>query len=217
MVMLAINCSLKYGQGMIFILLMNKTAFLEKRNANRYNNSTLNEHDEKIQIRGLVEDVVYQNKDTGYGVIEINADGEPVTMVGDLAFVCIGEEVSAYGRYVTHPNFGVQFRCDACERTLPTTAAAILKYLSRGAVSGIGPAMAKRLVAAFGSDTLEIMARNPEKLLEIKGISDKKAKQIAEDLSRMFGLRETIAEMTRIGLSTDDALQLYKIYGRDSA
>ena len=217
MVMLAINCSLKYGQGMIFILLVNKTAFLEKRNANRYNNSTLNEHDEKIQIRGLVEDVVYQNKDTGYGVIEINADGEPVTMVGDLAFVCIGEEVSAYGRYVTHPNFGVQFRCDACERTLPTTAAAILKYLSRGAVSGIGPAMAKRLVAAFGSDTLEIMARNPEKLLEIKGISDKKAKQIAEDLSRMFGLRETIAEMTRIGLSTDDALQLYKIYGRDSA
>ena len=83
--------------------------------------SALNTSTEKTELHGIVEDIVYQNSDTGYGVIEIDADGMAVTLVGDLAFVKVGEEVAAYGNYVTHPNYGVQFRCDAIERTLPTS------------------------------------------------------------------------------------------------
>ena len=179
--------------------------------------SALNTSTEKTELHGIVEDIVYQNSDTGYGVIEIDADGMAVTLVGDLAFVKVGEEIAAYGNYVTHPNYGVQFRCDAIERTLPTSATAIMKYLSNGAVTGIGPSTAKKLVKAFGSQTLEVMAREPEKLVEIKGISMEKAKAISSELAQMFGLKETIAEMTALGLSTDDALQLYKVYGLDTS
>ncbi|MBR3001458.1 MAG: ATP-dependent RecD-like DNA helicase [Oscillospiraceae bacterium] len=177
----------------------------------------MNTSTEKTELHGIVEDIVYQNSDTGYGVIEIDADGMAVTLVGDLAFVKVGEEIAAYGNYVTHPNYGVQFRCDAIERTLPTSATAIMKYLSNGAVTGIGPSTAKKLVKAFGTQTLEVMAREPEKLVEIKGISMEKAKAISSELAQMFGLKETIAEMTALGLSTDDALQLYKVYGLDTS
>ena len=176
----------------------------------------LNNTDEKTELRGIVEDIVYRNTETGYGVLEIDSDGLSVVVVGDLAFVNVGEEINAYGRYVTHPNYGVQFRCDAVERTLPTTSAAILKYLSKGAVHGVGPSTAKRLVAAFGTETLEIMARYPERLADIKGISSDKARSISQELSQMFGLKETISEMVSLGLTTDDALQLYKVYGLDT-
>ncbi|MBQ8996141.1 MAG: AAA family ATPase, partial [Oscillospiraceae bacterium] len=171
---------------------------------------------EKTELRGIVEDVIYQNTDTGYGVLELDSDGMAVTVVGDLAFVKVGEEISAYGSYVNHPNYGPQFRCASVERILPTTATAILKYLSNGAVTGIGPSTAKKLVKTFGTETLEIMAKQPERLEEIKGISAEKAKTIAKELAQMFGLKETIADMTALGLSTDDALQLYKVYGLDT-
>jgi len=191
---------------------------LLKRHVKKYRmTSALNTSTEKTELHGIVEDIVYQNSDTGYGVIEIDADGMAVTLVGDLAFVKVGEEIAAYGNYVTHPNYGVQFRCDAIERTLPTSATAIMKYLSNGAVTGIGPSTAKKLVKAFGTQTLEVMAREPEKLVEIKGISMEKAKAISSELAQMFGLKETIAEMTALGLSTDDALQLYKVYGLDTS
>ena len=167
----------------------------------------LDNNNEKIELRGIVEDIVYRNADSGYGVLEINSNGIAVTAVGDLSFVNIGEEITAIGRYVTHPNYGIQFRCDFVERTLPTTSAAILKYLSNGAVTGIGPSTAKKLVAAFGTETLEIMAKYPERLKEIKGISTEKAKVISQELAQMFGLKETITEMVSMGLTTDDALQ----------
>ncbi|MDO5137686.1 MAG: ATP-dependent RecD-like DNA helicase [Oscillospiraceae bacterium] len=171
---------------------------------------------EKTELKGIVEEIVYRNTDTGYGVLEIDSNGIAVTAVGDLAFVNIGEEISASGRYTNHPTYGIQFRCDLVERILPTTSAAILKYLSNGAVSGVGPSTAKKLVSAFGAETLEIMAKYPERLKDIKGISTEKAKVISQELAQMFGLKETIAEMTSIGLSTDDALQLYKVYGLDT-
>ena len=176
----------------------------------------LENNNEKIELRGIVEDIVYRNTDTGYGVLEIDSNGIAVTAVGDLSFVNIGEEITAIGRYVTHPNYGIQFRCDLVERTLPTTSAAILKYLSNGAVSGVGPSTAKKLVAAFGTETLEVMAKHPERLKDIKGISSEKAQVISQELAQMFGLKETITEMVSMGLTTDDALQLYKVYGLDT-
>ena len=168
---------------------------------------------EKEVLRGVVENIVYQNRDSGYGVLEADIDGELVTLVGDLADIGVGEELVAYGSYVSHPTYGVQFRCDGCERTLPTSATAIRKYLSNRAVAGIGPVTARRLVDAFGSETLEVMAKHPEKLQGIKGISAQKAREISEELSRIFGLRETIHALAQLGLPTADALQLFRRYG----
>ena len=172
---------------------------------------------EKEVLRGVVENIVYQNRDSGYGVLEADIDGELVTLVGDLADIGVGEELVAYGSYVSHPTYGVQFRCDGCERTLPTSATAIRKYLSNRAVAGIGPVTARRLVDAFGSETLEVMAKHPEKLQGIKGISAQKAREISEELSRIFGLRETIHALAQLGLPTADALQLFRIYGASTA
>ncbi|MBR5501429.1 MAG: AAA family ATPase, partial [Oscillospiraceae bacterium] len=172
---------------------------------------------EKEVLRGVVENIVYQNRDSGYGVLEADIDGELVTLVGDLADIGVGEELVAYGSYVSHPTYGTQFRCDGCERTLPTSATAIRKYLSNRAVAGIGPVTARRLVDAFGSETLEVMAKHPEKLQGIKGISSQKAREISEELSRIFGLRETIHALAQLGLPTADALQLFRIYGASTA
>ena len=93
----------------------------------------LDNPNEKTELKGIVEEIVYRNTDTGYGVLEIDSNGIAVTAVGDLAFVNIGEEISASGCYTNHPTYGIQFRCDLVERILPTTSAAILKYLSNGA------------------------------------------------------------------------------------
>lgn len=173
--------------------------------------------DNQQELRGIVDDVVYKNKDTGYGVLTVDCDGEPITVVGDLAHINEGEEILAYGEYVNHPTYGRQFKAKACEQTLPNTAAGIRRYLSSGSIEGVGPATAKKLVAMFGGNTLEVMAKEPEKLIEVKGISKTKAYEISEQLSRIFGLRETVARMAELGIGTGDALQLFKVYASDTA
>jgi len=175
------------------------------------------EQDEKIVIRGTVEDVIFKSGDSDYAVVEIDYEGELVTLVGELAGISAGEEVVAYGKFVNHPTYGSQFRCDGCEITLPRTSSAILKYLSGRAIPGIGQTIARRLVEKFGDETLEIMAKEPSELEKIKGITHKKAQEISAEVSKVFGLTETIRNLNAIGLSTGDSLQLYKVFGYDAA
>lgn len=110
-------------------------------------------------ITGTVEDIVYKNEDTGFAVIELASDSELITVVGTLPLVGEGEELTLNGRYVHHPTFGVQFKAQLCERKLPASANAIYKYLASGAVKGIGPATARKIVDAFGDDTLEVLEK----------------------------------------------------------
>ncbi|MBP0969434.1 MAG: ATP-dependent RecD-like DNA helicase, partial [Oscillospiraceae bacterium] len=173
--------------------------------------------EEKTVIRGTVEDVIYRSPDSGYAVIEVDYEGEPVTVVGELASVTEGEEIVAYGDFVSHPVYGSQFKCEGFEIALPTSAAAILRFLSGHAVQGIGQTIARRLVERFGDSTLEVLAREPEKLAGIKGLSGKKAAEISSEVSRIFGLTETIRNLSAMGLSTGDSLQLYKAFGYDAA
>lgn len=175
------------------------------------------EQEEKIVIRGTVEDVIYRSSDSDYAVIEIDCEGELITLVGELAGISAGEEVVAYGNFVNHPTYGNQFRCDGCEITLPTKAAAILKYLSSKAIPGIGQTIARRLVENFGDNTLEVMANDPESLENIKGITKKKAQEISSEVSKVFGLTDTIRNLGGMGLSTGDSLQLYKVFGHDAS
>ena len=111
-------------------------------------------------LEGTVEDIVFHNEDTGFTVMEVAAGEALITVVGEAMGIQPGEELRLTGRYVSHPTYGTQFKAAVIERTIPATSGAILKYLSGGAIRGIGPALARRIVDAFGDDT-QSWKRNP--------------------------------------------------------
>ena len=165
------------------------------------------------KISGTVENIVYKNEERGFGVIDMDVNGELVTVAGSLFGVSVGEELNVYGEFVNHPTFGPQFKAGACERILPSSATAIYKYLSNGAISGIGPSLARRIVDAFSEKTLDVIAKRPEQLTNIKGISKEKAKKISEEFRKIYGVREVFAELSSVGLDMTDSLALYRVYG----
>ena len=124
-----------------------------------------------IEIQGTVEDVVYHNDDNGFSVIELSLEDEYVTVVGSFSEVAIGEELKLRGTWVVHHTFGRQFRAELYERKMPSNAADLYKYLASGAVSGIGPKTAQKIIERFGDDSFEILEKFPDKLTVIKGIS----------------------------------------------
>lgn len=116
-----------------------------------------------VEISGTVETVVYKNEETGFAVLELDKDGELITVVGELAAVGEGEILTLHGNFRTHPSYGTQFKAVAAQQKLPSSAAAILRYLSSGAIKGIGPVLASRMVAQFGDDTLTVLEKEPER------------------------------------------------------
>lgn len=169
------------------------------------------------RIRGSVERVTFHNEQNGFTVLELRTPGETVTVVGVMPRVSPGEELEVMGRYDFHDTYGPQFRAELCERALPSTAAAILRYLTSGAVKGIGPATARRLVDRFGADTLRVLEKEPDRLREIKGISAEKARKLSEEYGRQFGVREVMLFFSRYGLSPDQSLAVFKRYGATAA
>jgi len=141
-------------------------------------------------LEGTVEDVIFYNEDSGFTVLAVSVEDELITLVGKTSGVAEGEEITAEGHYDVHPRFGHQFKADVILRTLPTTSNAILKYLSSGAIKGIGPAIARRLVDRFRDSTLEVMEKQPERLAEVRGISADKARAIGEEFARLFAALE---------------------------
>ena len=164
-------------------------------------------------LEGTVEDVVYHNEDTGFTVLDVAVEEELVTVVGQTADIAAGEEITAEGSYTVHPKFGQQFKAQVIQRTLPSTANAILKYLSSGAIKGIGPAFARRLVDRFGDQTLEIMEKEPQRLQEVRGISAEKARAIGEEFARLFGIRSVMLFLGGCGLSAATAIRVWKRWG----
>ena len=164
-------------------------------------------------ISGTVEDISYRNEQSGFTVVELDVDDEPVIAVGVLPPVNSGEEVHMYGHWTTHPKFGRQFSAESCESKMPSGASAILRYLSSGAVKGIGPSTATKIVEAFGDRTLEIIENQPLRLAEIRGISKNKAEQISEDFRSHFGLREAMAFLGQYHINPNQALAVWKRFG----
>jgi exodeoxyribonuclease V alpha subunit len=146
-------------------------------------------------------------------VLEILSDEETLTVVGETADLCEGEEIRALGSFVTHPSYGRQFRAESFERILPATSSAILRYLSGGAVKGVGPVLAKRLVEAFGDKTLAIMESDPSILSKIKGISPSKASSIADEYRKVLGIRSIMAFLTDHGIPPSASIAVYKRWG----
>ncbi len=168
---------------------------------------------ELLQMKGTVEHIVYSNPSNGYHVIELMAEQDVVTVVGDLGEVNEGEEVLVTGKFITHPTFGFQFQAQSCIVQMPETSRGILRYLSCGVLPHIGPATAKKIVARFGEDSFSVIANHPEKLTDIKGISGQKAKEISQEFHRRQGLREAILFLGQIGISAAKAMTIYRHFG----
>ncbi|MCL2069221.1 MAG: ATP-dependent RecD-like DNA helicase [Oscillospiraceae bacterium] len=166
-------------------------------------------------LSGAVENIVFQNEESGFCVFEVASKdgGELVTAVGMIPAIAAGEEVVLTGRYGSHPTYGHQFRVELCERTLPATASAILKYLSSRAIKGIGERTARRIVDMFGNQTLEVIEKEPEKLAQIRGISLAKAQDISEDYKHIYGVRQTMLALARYGLDADTAIRVWRHWG----
>lgn len=173
-----------------------------------------NTENELIHIEGTVETVLFCNEQNGYIVLDLDTGGDYVTVVGKLGTIEEGEELRLTGKYVTHPKFGAQFRAEACERKLPATETAILKYLSSGVIKGIGPTLAKRMVEEFGDKTLEVIENTPEDLIKVKGMSAKKADEISQEFRRIFGIRALMIFLAGYGVSPSVAVSAWKRWGQ---
>ncbi len=172
---------------------------------------------QRITISGSVENIVYCNSENGYAVIDISTDNnELLTAVGTLSNLCVGESVKLHGFFKTHINFGMQFKVDTYEVSLPENKKAVLKYLQSGALPYIGNATAKKIVDTFGDDALEIIATDANSLSKIKGISYNKATAIQNEFKRMYGIRETMVYCASLGIDAGAAAALYNIYGQDT-
>lgn len=169
------------------------------------------------RIEGTVEEIVFHNDDTGFTVLELDDDSQLITVVGSLGGVEAGERLVVMGRFTTHPAYGSQFQADACERSLPATSSAILKYLSSGAIKGIGPGLARRIVDMFGEESLTVIEQTPRELSRVKGISVQKADSISEEYRHIFGIRSVMVAMSALGIDTSTAIRAWKRWGMPAA
>ncbi len=169
-----------------------------------------------LELRGSVEDVIFRNNQNGYSVLTLYCDGIAATAVGIMTDVNIGDDLKLIGVWKTHPGYGEQFAFQYYEHEMPSTASSILKYLSSGAVKGIGRATAKRLVETFGENTLEIMQKQPERLKEIRGISHEKALAISAEIRRIFGMKEVMLYLEKYHISALEAVRIWKNFGDSS-
>ena len=169
---------------------------------------------ELIQIEGTADTILFCNEQNGYIVLDLDTGSDYVTVVGELGTIEEGEELRLLGRYINHPKYGAQFRAEACERTMPSSETAILKYLSSGAIKGVGPTLAKRLVEEFGEKTLEIIESSPEEMVRVKGMSPRKAEEIAQEYKRIFGIRTLMIFLAGCGVSHSIAVSAWKRWGQ---
>lgn len=164
-------------------------------------------------LRGCVEHIIFHNSENGYTVLELTADGGPVTAVGVLADVGEGTMIEAEGTMTVHPTYGEQFKISSWHELPMEGAVAIERYLAAGNVKGIRKTLAHKIVKKFGDDTLRIMEEEPSRLTEIKGITERKAREIAESMLDKKDQRDTLVFLAGFGISQSLAVRLYRTYG----
>lgn len=172
--------------------------------------------EELKEISGTVDNVIFRSDETGFTVLELNTGSELLITVGEFAEVEEGEELTVRGSYSVHPNYGEQFKAQMYERKMPSTVSAIIKYLSSGAIKGIGPVTARRIVDAFGTQTLEIMENDPIRLASVQGISIKKAESIGEEFRQLFGVRSVMLFLANYGITPAQSVKIWKKWGMNA-
>lgn len=165
------------------------------------------------KINGYVEHIVFQNQENGYTVMNLVSEGEEITCVGMFKGLTQGETIVVEGDYVEHPVYGSQFKAVAYQTVAPKDSVSMERYLGSGAVKGVGAALAARIVKKFGDDTFRIIEEEPERLSEVKGISERKAQEIAVQMEEKKELREALVYLQQYGISNTLAVKIYNTYG----
>lgn len=166
-------------------------------------------------LAGYVEHIIYRNADNGYTVLNLVSGEDEITCVGVFSAIAEGENIEAQGEYTEHPTYGQQFKVASFEEKAPEDEEAIERYLGSGAIKGIGLAMAARIVRRFKEDTFRIIEEEPERLAEIKGISSRKAIEIASQVNEKRDLRQAMIFLQQYGITMNLAVKVYQAYGQD--
>lgn len=164
-------------------------------------------------IEGYVDHIIFRNEDNGYTVLNLIVKGSEVTCVGTFEYVGEGELLELHGFYVEHATYGQQFKMESYETKLPEDSIAMERYLGSGAIKGVGAALAARIVRKFKDDTLRIIDEEPERLAEVKGISEKKAREIAEQVAEKSEMRSAMMFLQQYGISVSLGVKIYGKYG----
>lgn len=165
------------------------------------------------KISGYVDNIIYQKEENGYTVFELVSDDVLITCVGTCRQLSEGENIEALGEHVLHKTYGRQFKIVSYETVAPKDKVGIERYLGSGAIKGIGPAMAAKIVKKFGTDTFRIIEQEPERLAEIKGISLRKAQEIATQMEEKKDLRDALIFLQQYGITNNLAVKIYNTYG----
>jgi len=168
---------------------------------------------EKETINGFVEKVVYRNTENGYTVVNISVEGDDVVCTGYFSDITEGDQIIAEGSFVEHKQYGIQFTVTSYEIKEPETSVAMEKYLGSGIIKGVGPALSAKIVKKFGDETFNIIEREPERLAEIKGITEKKAIEIGTQFEEKKEFRNAMIFLNQYGVSNALAMKIYKEYG----
>ena len=164
-------------------------------------------------IKGYVDHIIYQNKDNGYAVLSMNVDDEEEICVGIFRGVDNGENLEIIGEYVEHPSYGFQFKANSFKVVEPDDLLSMERYLGSGAIKGVGEALAKRIVKRFGKDTFRVIEEEPERLVEVKGISERIAQQITDQMIEKREIREAFLFLQKYGITNTLAVKIYEKYG----
>ena len=164
-------------------------------------------------IKGFIEHIIYRNADNGYTVLNLVNGEDEITCVGFFKTMDQGETIEAEGNYIAHPVYGEQFKIERYQIVPPEDAASIERYLGSGAIKGVGAALAARIVKLFGGDTYRIIEEEPERLAEVKGISERKAREIAAAVYEKRDAREAMTFLQQYGISNTLAIRIYECYG----
>lgn len=168
-------------------------------------------HTERLE--GTVEDIKFRNEQNGYTVLEIGCDDELVTAVGTFSDISVGESVRLAGAWTYHSTFGRQFKVEAYEREMPATAEQLYNYLAAGAVKGIGPRIASKIIEKFGENTFDVLENEPKRLATIKGISLEKAQKMQESFKKQFAVRNVMIALETYGMSPRECIAAYEAFG----
>lgn len=167
-------------------------------------------------LQGTVEDIKFRNEQNGYTVLEVGCDDELITAVGTFSDISVGESVRLSGAWTFHSTFGRQFKVEAFEREMPATAEQLYNYLAAGAVKGIGPATAQKIIEKFGENAFDVLENEPKKLATIKGISLEKAEKMQESFKKQFAVRNIMIALETYGMSPRECIAAYEAFGSNA-
>ena len=168
----------------------------------------------RIEINAVIENIVFSNPDNGFVICEVDSKEEgQFCAVGYMPSIAEGETVSLTGSWVTHPEYGEQFKVELYTSIMPSDESSIIKYLSSGVVKGVREATAKKLYAAFGNDVFDIISAHPQRLSEVKGISRERAETISRSFNEQHAVRNIIMFLQQYNISPNLAVKIHNIFG----